>query len=257
MANEPRSRAAFASLPFDRLDSPYSIVYKDDFVQALANADLDGAVTVTSDLIWIGDEGGGDSAPHVDIVASVANHPGIISLETGATTAADGDIGGLTLPNAILPDVNGVYMSSTIRIPDISDTKVSFGMVATRTEAVNSSAANVIALVFDPEDAANVGDVMFFLQLNVGGVDLEAVFDTATITENEWVKLELVADSTGVTGRVTTDNGSQQKTLAGAPATALLVGWLVEAVGAAEEVVEIDNFCLRYLRRTEADTWGN
>jgi hypothetical protein len=32
---------------------------------------------------------------------------------------------------------------------------------------------------------------------------------------------------------------------------------LVEAVGAAEERVEIDNFVLRYLRRTPADTWGN
>lgn len=257
MANQPRSRAAFASLPFDRLDSPYAMVLKDDFVTAVANADLDGAVAVFSDLRWIGDEGGGDSAPAVAVVTSIANHPGIVSLSTGATTPADGDVGCITLPNAILPDVNGVYISTTIKIPDIDAQKVSFGFTATRTEAVNSSAAEVIALVFDPEDAANVGDVMFFLQLNVGGVDLEGVFDTATITEGEWVKLELAADSTGVTGRVTTDNGTQQLTLAGSPTTALLVGYLVEAVGAAEELIHIDNFTLRYLRRTEADTWGN
>lgn len=257
MANQPRTRAAMAVPPFDRVASPYAVILRDDFICADTNADLDGAIEVESELRWVGDEGGGDSAPHIDIVASVANHQGIISLETGATTPADGDVAGLTLPNAVIPDANGIYMATTVRIPDISDTKVSFGLVATRTEAVNSSAAEVVALVFDPEDAANVGDVMFFLQLNVGGVDLEAVFDTATITENEWVKLELAVDSTGVTGRVTTDAGSQQKTLAGAPATALLAGYLVEAVGAAEEVLEIDNFMLRYLRRTEADTWGN
>jgi hypothetical protein len=240
---------AFAPVPFDKQGTIWGVTLVDEFINTNANADLDGAIAVVSQIPWVGDEGGGDSAPHVDLVAGVDGHPGIISLETGATTAADGDIAGLTLANTVLPGSDGIYMASLVRIPDISDTKVSFGLVATRTEAVNSSAANVAALVFDPEDAANVGDVMFFLQLNVGGVDVEAVFDTAVITENEWVLLELAVDNTGAVGRVTTDEGSQVQSVSGALTTALLPGYLVEAVGAAEEVLEIDNFVFRYLRR--------
>lgn len=253
--------SAFSVPPFDKNGTPYSLVLEDDFVQTIAVADLDGAITVHSGVTWVGDEGGGDSAPAVALVTSVANHPGIISLSTGATTPADGDIAGLTLPATILADDNDTYMATILRIPDVDAEKVSFGLVATRTEAVNSSAANVAALVFDPEDAANVGDAMFFLQLNVGGVDQETVFDQALVGENEWVLLELAINDSRVVGRVTVDNGtafptSQIKELEGAMATALLPGYLVEAVGAAEETVQIDKFVLRQLRKNQEAVLG-
>lgn len=245
MANSPRLASAFGPVPFDKHTTPYAVELVDTFITAIANADLDGASAVTSDLRWIGDEGGGDSAPAVAIVASRVNHQGIIALSTGGTTAADGDIAGLTLPNAVLADGNGLYFGALIEIPDVSDTKVSVGFTATRTEAVNSSAANVAAIVFDPEDAANVGDKWFFLQLNVGSTDLEAVFDGVSYVEGDWVYLELVLDDTGVTGRVTTEDASQTLHLAGAMTTALLPGFLVEAVGAAEELINIDTAIFR------------
>lgn len=246
---------AFAPFPFDKRGTYWGVELVDEFITTNANADLDGAVAVVSQIPWVGDEGGGDSAPSVALVTGVDGHPGIINLLTGATTAADGDIAGLTLANTVLPGADGIYMATLIRIPDIDATKVSFGLTATRTEAVNSSAANVAALVFDPEDAANVGDVMFFLQLNVGGTDVEAVFDTAVITENEWVLLELAVDNAGAVGRVTTDEGSQVKSVAGALTTALLPGYLVEAVGAAEELISIDTFVFRYLRRRDVSSY--
>ena len=253
--------SAFSVPPFDKAGTPYSLVLEDDFVQTIAVADLDGAVTVHSGVTWVGDEGGGDSAPAVALVTSTANHPGIISLSTGATTPADGDIGALTLSSTILADDNDLYMATILRVPDVSDTKVSFGMTATRTEAVNSSAANYVGLVFDPEDAANVGDAMWFLQLNIGAADLEAVFDQALMAENEWVLLELAVNDTRVVARVTVDNGTGQPTtqikeLGGAMATALLPGYLVEAVGAAEETIQIDKFVLRQLRKTESAVVG-
>lgn len=247
--------SAFSVLPFDKADTLVGTSLTDEFLNTIANADLDGAVTVTSEITWVGDEGGGDSAPAVANVTGVANHPGIISLATGATTPADGDIAGLTLANTVLVDDNDFYMGTIIRIPDVSDTKVSFGLTATRTEAVNSSAANVVALVFDPEDAANVGDAMFFLQLNIGGTDQEVVFDQALVVENEWLILELAVNDTRVVARVTVDGDTTQPTtqvkeLAGAMATALLPGYLVEAVGAAEELINVDKFVARYLRKS-------
>lgn len=252
-----RISSAWATLPFDKHDTWDGIVLKDSFITAIANADLDGASNVTSDLRWVGDEGGGDSAPSVAIVASRDGHQGIIALATGATTAADGDIAGLTLPNAIDFDTNGVYVATLIEIPDVDAQKVSFGFTATRTEAVNSSAAEVVAIVFDPEDAANTNDELFFLQVNVGGVDTEVVFDQVEYVEGDWVLLELAVDATSATARVTTEDNSQTAEIAGVTlATDLLCGYLVEAVGAAEELINIDTFVLRYLNRTQANALG-
>jgi hypothetical protein len=75
------------------------------------------------------------------------------------------------------------------------------------------------------------------------------------------VKLELSVNDTRVVGRVTVESDTTQPTtqikeLAGAMATALLPGYLVEAVGAAEEVVEIDAFQMRYLRKRPQDVLG-
>lgn len=249
-------RSVFAPLPFDKVDSVYSTVLTDEFTGTLANVDLDGLVTVTSDLVWQGDEGGGDGAPNVAIVPSVVNHPGIIKLSTGATTPADGDICGLFRPQTMLPGADGIYIACIARIIDISDTKFAFGFAASATEAVNSSAANTVQIVFDPEDAADVGDVIALLQLNVGGTDLEVAFTNAPITENEWFLLELAWDSAGCNGRVTTDDGTESLALLGAGTTVLKPGFLVEAVGAAEETVDVDKYTERYLRRTQSDVVG-
>ena len=235
---------AFAPFPFDKRGTYWGVELVDEFIATTA---ITAPGALVSEIPWVVADSG-DSDGDVSLVTGVDGHPGIVALNTGGTTPADGDITSMLLANTVLPGADGVYMATLLRIPDISDTKVSFGLVA-GNEAVNSSAANVAALVFDPEDAANVGDVMFFLQLNVGGVDVEAVFDTATITENEWVLLELAVDNTGAVGRVTTDEGTQVESVSGVLATALLPGYLIEAVGAAEELIQIDNAVFRYLRR--------
>lgn len=236
---------AFAPFPFDKRGTYWGVELVDEFLNTTTTT-ASGAVV--SQIPWFVTSSG-DSAADVTVVTGVDGHPGIVSLATGGTTPGAADVGGMQFTNTVLPGPDGIYMATLLRIPDLTNTCVSFGLTATGSERVNSSAANVAALVFDPADVANVGDVMFFLQLNVGGVDVEAVFDTAILTTNEWALLELAVDNTGAVGRVTTDEGSQVKSVAGALATALLPGYHVEAIGAAEEVIQIDTFVFRSLRR--------
>jgi hypothetical protein len=251
---------AFASLPFDRLDSIYAINLKDDFVNALGVADADPDVALSSELQWLIDLIAGDSVPHVDIVASVAKHPGIISLETGATTAADGDAAGLVLAatagaDTIILDTNGIYVASILRVPDIDGQKVEFGLFAA-AGLPNSSAADVVSLVLDFEDAASASGTKWIAQVNAAGVDTETVMNVV-YDQNDWVLLEVAASSTGATFRVTTDNGSVTNSINGTmPIVGLVAGFSTETLGAAEEVLEIDAFQLRYLRRTPSAVVG-
>ena len=244
-----RLATGFGSTPFHKLDSVYSVVLKDSFVCAKPLAAITTAGALVSDIPWtITDEAGAATAD-VEVLAGEANHPGIIRLNVGATTPADGDlvsmVPGLN-DDVYLPDGNGLYMAAVLRVPDVSDTKVFFGLTDTPSGVVNGSELNAVGFVFDPEDASNVLDQMWFAQVNDAGTDVEEVLDKVLYVEDDWVLLELVANSTGGTFRITTEDNEQTVQVAGSITAAMTPAFKVENVGAAEEAIEIDSFVLRY-----------
>lgn len=256
-----RANSVFGALPFDKHVDPRTIAYVENFIGAGAVADGDGDVIIPGTKLFI-DEGGGDSAPSVTKVSGVANHQGIVAVGTGATTAADGDIAAVTFgpvqSTPLILDDNGLYAAVLLRIPDVSDTKVQFGFAADNDAAVNSSQDNFVGFVFDPEDTANVGDELFFLQSNKATVDEEQVFSLAYV-ENDWVLLEIAATDAEAVLRITTEDGSEMLTTKnGVPTVAVGLGVVVEAVGAAEETVQIDTFVVRGLvgQTPSAGTFG-
>lgn len=262
MARYPAA-SSFAPIPFDKHGVPGTIELVDDFVTATPIADLVDAngTAVQSELLWLGTEPAGAGVAHVDIVAAEDNHPGIISLETGATIPADGDMGALLLGGDVDDsnetfnlDTNGVYIATVLRIPDVDATKVEFGLAGQAVAAVNSSALDIVSFVWDPEDAANVADELFLVQVNGAGDDTEEATSLVPYVEDDWVLLEIAADSSSATFRITTEDNTQTIQLTAVDSVTMpIVGVRpfisVEAVGSAEEVVEIDLFVCRYIRR--------
>lgn len=242
-----RVATGFGSTPFDRIDSVYSVTLKDTFTTTTTTT---AAGAVTSELNWLVVDEVGSADGDVTVIAGEANHPGIVQLAVGGTSPADGDVVSLSLANqdAFKPDSNGLYVAALVRIPDVDATKFSFGLNEDGA-AVNSGDDNVIAFVWDPEDAANVGDELFLAQVNdAAGGDTEKVFDKVPYVEDDWVLLELAANSTSTTFRLTTEDNEQTVEINGVqPSATLTPMFLVENVGAAEEVVEIDTFVCRYV----------
>ncbi len=152
-------------------------------------------------------------------------------------------------------DGSGVYLAAKLRIPDVDATKVFFGLTIDPNGAVNGSETDAVAFVWDPEDAANVGDAFFLYQVNVAGTDSETV-STVSYVEDDWVKLELAADDSGATFRITTEDGTETVNITGAITATLTPAFKVENVGAAEEAIEIDSFVLRYFERTGTEGLG-
>lgn len=262
-----RANPAMATTPFDKNDSIEAVWIHDDFLGVADTSDATDAAGVslyTATGVWNLSEVAGDSAAAADRVAGVADHPGILQITTGATTAADGDVVALCLgPGAgndadgdILLDSNGVYLATVINIADVDAQKVEFGLAGQAPAAVNSSAADIVSFVWDPEDAENVGDELFICQVNGGGSDVEEVASAVPYVEGDWVLLEIAADDTSATFRITTEDNTQTITLDGSdsitvPTVAMRPFFSCEAVGGAEELLKIDAFHLRYLRRTE------
>ena len=250
----------FATLPFDQIDGVAGFYTHEDFDGAALIADLVDAtgvvVTVLGPYDWWGHEIAGAAVSNIDVPVSVADHVGIIRLNTGGTIPADGDAvalqyggGAAALQDIYLPDDNGLYVATVIRIPDVSDTIFEFGLGGQTPAVPNSSVADTIALSFDPEDADNTADALFFAQANDAGTDVESILSDVVMVENDWVLLEIAATDTSASFRVTTEDATQTVTIAHTVTVALRPYYVVEAVGAAEEFVDIDLFHLRYLRR--------
>ena len=264
--------SVFASLPFDQIEGPATISIHEDFIDTAVTADLvDGTGVVITNLGphgWFGAEIAGAAVSNITLVTAVADHPGIIRLEVGSTSAADGDACSLQYGRNIvsdqdmyLPDDNGMYIATVIRIADVSDTIVEFGFVGQTPEVPGVGALDIAGIVFDPEDALNVDDKLFFAQLNDNNTDVSNVMSELKYVENDWVLLEVALDSAGASYRVTTEDGSETTNITGTITVTMRPAWTVENVGSAEEVLDIDLFHLRYLRRdalvgTAADWLG-
>ena len=262
MARYPAA-SSFAPIPFDKHGVPGTIEIVDDFVTATPLADaVDGNGAIFhSEYEWLASEIAGGAVSNITIVAAVDDHPGVISLNVGATTPADGDAAALQLGGDVDDsqemfnlDTNGVYIAAVLRIPDVDAQIIEFGLAGQAPAVPNSSAADIVSFVWDPEDAANVGDELFLCQVNGAGTDVEAATSLVPYVQNDWVLLEIAADSSSATFRITTEDNTQTIQLTAAdgvvmPTVGLRPVFSVENVGSAEELLAIDLFVLRYLRR--------
>ena len=260
----------FATLPFDQIDGIAGFYVHEDFEQAALLADLVDGTGVTYDdaghTLWHGAEIAGGAVSNITVPVSVADHVGIISLKVGSTIPADGDAASLQyggsavgVQDTYLPDNNGAYIATVIRIADVSDTIAEFGWCGQTPEVPNAGALDIVALTFDPEDAVNVDDKLFISQINDNNSDVEDALSEAKYVENDWVLLEIGLDDTGAQFRVTTEDVTETNNIAGTINVAMRPYFAVENKGAAEEVLDIDLFHLRYLRRDalvgQANDW--
>jgi len=261
MANTRLDNAnVFASLPFDQIDGVAGFYVHEDFEGASALTDLGDDTGVIATTLgrhnWWGTEIAGAAVSNITIPVSVADHLGIIRLEVGATTPQAGDGAALQFGSAAaavqdmyLPDDNGCYIASVVRIADVDATVAEFGFVGQAPELGNASAVDTCGLVWAPNDAANTGDEFWIAQLNDGGVDVETVLTNVNYVESDWVLLEVALDSAGGSFRVTTEDATETVRIAGTITVAMRPAYSVSNVGAAEEFLDIDLFHMRYLRR--------
>lgn len=250
----------FASLPFDQIDSYASISIHEDFIDTAVTADFsDGtgvAIENLGDHGWFGSEIAGAAVGNITLVTSVADHPGIIRLEVGSTSASAGDGAALQFGrNAVgdqdmyLPDDNGMYIAAVVRVADVDAALAEFGFVGQAPELPNASATDIAGLVWAPNDSANVGDEFWIAQLNDGSADVEIVLDNVNYVESDWVLLEVALTNTSAHFRVTTEDATETAQINGTITVTMRPAFAIANVGAAEEVLDIDLFHLRYLRR--------
>lgn len=252
-----QKRNAFAPIAFDKIGDYRTVILRDSFISAKTLAAITASGTLNSDLTWTVTDEVGAATADVEVLASETGNQGIIRLNVGATTPADGDLVSMALggDDNIILDGNGVYLAARLRIPDVSDTKVFFGLTVDPNGVVNGSETDAVGFTFDPEDAANVGDALWFYQVNDAGTDTETV-STISYVEDDWVVLEVAADDTGATFRLTTEDGSEVVNIDATVTASLAVCFKVENVGAAEESIEIDDFVLRYFGRDDTIALG-
>jgi hypothetical protein len=258
MANTRLGSAnVFSSLPFDQIDGVAGFFVHEDFEQAALLADVAaGTAYPAGNTDWLGAEIAGANTSNITVPVSVADHVGIIQIKTGTLTATDGDamslqfgLSTVAIQNMYLPDNNGLYIASVVRIPDVSDTIFEFGMGGQTPAVPNSSVADVVSFAFDPEDTTNVGDKWFFAQVSDGSTDSETILTNVNYTENDWVLLEIAVTDTSCHFRVTTEDATQTTVINDSPVVALRPFFTVENITTLETVVDIDLFHLRYLRR--------
>ncbi len=253
-----RAASAMAPIPFDKHGAPGTIELVDDFV--LFGADVtvtSSGVAVASDLDWISDAGTADSGT-VAIVVAESDHQGIVNITTTSTTpsasvgiaprlgtAVDGET-----DEAFFLDTNGLYIATVLRVASVTATEVSFGLGTALSLIPNVSVADEIVWTYDPSDTATT----WIAQVNGAGTDVEQAA-ALTYVANDWVLLEIAADTSGVTFRITTEDDTETITLNSAdasvePVVALRPMFLVSPdVDATLGKIDVDLFVLRYIRR--------
>ena len=252
----------FATLPFDQIDGVAGAWLHDDFTSAITVADFTQAgAALQSDLNWWGEEiAANDCTANALVLPGEVDHAGILQLQSGTDTPAADDgvslqLGSSTaaVQDTLVLDTNGVYIAGVLRFPDVSDQDVEFGLIGQEPEGANAGATDVVAFAWDPADVANVGDEFFLAQVNAAGTDTEVV-STLAYVENDWVLLEIGADTSEAQYRITTEDGSETMVdvSAAMPTVALRpVFSTTVATGTDEQLLDLDLFHMRYLRRSE------
>jgi len=252
----------FATLPFDQIDGFAGGYMHDDFIAAgtLADTTRPGAAFTSEYPWWAAEIGTNDEAANILVIPAEADHAGIIQLQTGAVSPADGD--GISfqfgsaieaVQDSVLLDSNGVYIAAVLRIPDVSDQNVEFAFIGQDPAAIepnDSGQADLVGFAFDPADANNTDDELWFSQVNLATVDTEVV-STVPYVQDDWCLLEVGVTDTSASFRLTTEDVTETTELVQSmPAVALRPSFSTCNIGAAEELLEIDLFHMRYLRRS-------
>ena len=251
----------FASLPFDQIDGFAGTSIHDDFITASTVADyIDVAAGAAqpSEFPWQGCEIAANAAVANGLtIPGEVDHAGILQIQTGGTTPGDGDGVAIQLgddaaniQDTLVLDDNGVYMATVVRILDVSDQSIEFGLIGQQPIEPNTvTGADIVSILFDPADADNVGDEFFFAEAYIATVDTE-VIGTVTYVESDWVLLEVSANDTGAAYRITTEDGTETlEIVKSMPTVALRPAISTANIGSNEELLDIDLFHLRFLRR--------
>ena len=251
-----RAASAMAPIPFDRHGVPGTIELVDDFVTVGADVTITSTSgAVVSDLDWAAQAIAADSGATAIVVAE-SDHQGIMLLECSASStsavklalgtavAAEGD-------EAFFLDTNGLYVAAVLRMASVTATTCSFGLTGVAAVGLpNGSALDEISWTYDTGDTATT----WISQVNGAGTDVEQAANL-TYVAGDWVLLEIAADTSGVTFRITSEDETETITLNAAdgsvePVVALRPFFGVGAnADAAKGVINIDTFVLRYLRR--------
>ena len=260
-----RAHSAMAPIPFDRHGVPGTIELVDDFIAAGADVTVTSSagVAFVSELDWNAVAMDATSGL-LSIVVGESDHQGIIRfasvLPTSSTQALRLKLGRQVAQEADMPfilDTNGLYVAAVLRVPTLAATAVAFGLTGVAltgsgTETPNGSSLDEIAWVFDDEESA-IGAV-WIAQVNGAGTDVEKV-SGITYVAGDWVLLEIAADTTGVTFRVTTEDDTETLNIDSSdssvePVVSLrpFFGLSPGADGTAG-TYDIDSFALRYIRR--------
>ena len=254
-----QKRNAFSPIAFDKVGDIEAAILRDHFIGAIPLTAITTSGTFSSELTWTVTDEVGAATADVEVLPGEAGNPGIIRLNVGATTPADGDVVSMALglnDDQIILDGSGVYFATKLRVPDVDAQKVFFGLTVDPNAAVNGSETDAVGFTWDPEDAANVGDAFWFATLNAGGTDNETVLSDVSYVQDDWVILECAADDSGATFKITTEDGTQTVNIEDVTTATMALVYKVENVGAAEEAVEIDSFVLRYFERTGTEGLG-
>lgn len=222
--------------PFDTLADPrrFSIAI-DDFVGGSTETGEVGSLGFTITSI------AGDSGPDVDYIATAATllgSPGVISLNTGATTPAASDEGALTLAGAVAfsTATDPIYVASRVRFPSVASVEFNFGLFATSLNAGRDT--DSLTIEFDASADAQ------FQGVSVASSTASAVDLGVTVAADTWYTLEIVA--TGTWAGFYVDGDFVGEVTSNLPtSTALVPGFKVATEANAEKSVLIDFFCLR------------
>lgn len=194
MSNPSRPNV-FAHPPFDAVaDFRRYVILTDHFVGGNATSGTVG------DLGWSVTSVAGDSVPDVDLVgtaATVQGHPGVIQLNTGATTPAAADEGALSLPNVdgiVLYDPSDggavddehVYVAAIVRFASVADIEFNFGLFD--AAGVAGRGVNSISAEFDASADANWQLVV------VDGSTATAADTGIAVAVDTWYVLEIGAN---------------------------------------------------------------
>lgn len=249
MSKVKRVGRAFSSLPFDGIDNVANVSLHDDFITATSLADIAADTALQSELVWNADELVVSAGPHlITAIDAVANHPGIINLQTAG---AAGDAislalgGGVDAENdqGVLLDDNGVYVASLVRINDIDGVNFQFGL-AEDLAVPNSGSNNLVVFAYEEADTAG----QFLAQVNTTS-DTEEAF-TIGYVQADWVLLEIYATDEDAYFRLTSEDATETVHLNPTmPAVDMRPNFVVEDVGGSGGDVDIDAFHLRYQRQ--------
>ena len=249
--------SVFASLPFDQIDGVAGFSIHDEFLTAVTVADYAQAGTLQpSDYVWFGGEiGGNDCTANGLVIPGEVDHPGILQLQSGTDTPAEGDGVALqlgssveTVQDTLVLDDNGVYLAAILRQTDVLTGDWMLGLEGQAPEPFNAGQLDMVGIGSEPKDIT--GDVVYG-QVNGADTDVNILSTVAPIN-SDWILAEVGASDTSASFRITTEDQTETLNAVGPTMPVVALRPVIStsvATGTAEQLLDIDAFHMRYLRR--------